>query len=51
MTVYCTDENCIHNNDGICECKWPIGTEAISMVETLGGQMICGDQSDREEET
>ena len=49
MIVYCGDENCIHNNDGICECRWDTGQEAISLIETLGGQIICSDQKDREE--
>ena len=50
MIVYCSDENCIHNNDGLCENKWPKGTEAIALEQTLSGQMICTDQKDRDEE-
>lgn len=50
MTVYCEDRDCVHNNDGQCECRWDTGQEAISLVETLGGQVVCSDQKDREEE-
>lgn len=47
MIVYCEDENCTHYRNGECECKWETGQEAISLVMTLGGQMICSDQKDR----
>lgn len=50
MTVYCEDEDCIHYRDGKCECKWDTGQEAISLIMTLGGQMICSDQKDKEYE-
>lgn len=50
MIVYCEDRNCIHNNDGQCECRWPTGQLAISLEETLGGQMVCSDQKEKEEE-
>lgn len=50
MIVYCEDRLCKHNNDGICENHFDTGVEAISMAETLGGQMICSDQDDKEED-
>ena len=31
----------------IADTKFNTGVEAISMVETLGGEMICSDQQDR----
>lgn len=48
MLVYCENEDCVHNKDGLCENKWPNGIEAISMLVTLGGDVICGDQKDKE---
>lgn len=50
MIVYCGDERCIHNKDGVCENKSLTGQEAISLIETLGGSVICSDQRDREED-
>ena len=47
MIVYCGSETCIHCEDGICTNKFDTGVEAISLVETLGGEMICSDQKDR----
>ena len=48
MIVYCGSKFCKHNNDGYCENHYATGTEAITMSETLGGQMVCDDQDDWE---
>ena len=49
MKVYCGSETCIHNNNGVCENKYPTGTEAINLIEILDGSVICSDQEDRED--
>ncbi len=49
MIVYCEDSLCRHNKDGICENHFSIGVEAVSMVVTLGGDVICSDQDDIDE--
>lgn len=46
MIVRCDDEECRHNEDGICNNP----SKEISMVLTLGGQVICSDQIEVEEE-
>ena len=42
--------DCKNNNDGKCENKWPIGTEAISLKETYTGHLICTDCELEDEE-
>lgn len=49
MTVYCEDRECKHNNDGVCENRFDTGQEAIILIETLGGQVICSDQTDEDD--
>ena len=48
MTVYCEDIECKHNKDGVCENRFDTGQEAIILVGTIGGQVICSDQADEE---
>ena len=31
MLVYCDADDCKNNEDGMCECKWPSGVEAIKL--------------------
>ena len=50
MIVYCDVMDCKNNNDGKCENKWPIGTEAISLRETYTGHLICTDCELEDEE-
>ena len=40
MLVYCDAECCKHNKDGMCENKWPIGTEAIKIAILTGSLYI-----------
>lgn len=46
MIVYCNAEDCKHNVDGQCYCKWPIGMEAIGLRETTYG-IMCEDYRER----
>ena len=49
MLVYCDVECCKHNKDGMCENKWPIGTEAIKISENEMGIPYCTDFEDTQD--
>ena len=46
MLIYCNAEDRNHNKDGMCENKWPIGTEAIKISENWMGIPYCTDTED-----
>ena len=48
MIVYCNAEDCKHNKDGKCFCKWPIGMEAICLLESEFG-IMCEDYEEEAE--
>lgn len=50
MLVYCGVEDCEHCEDGMCECVWPAGTNAISIKENYMGIPYCTDFKQREEQ-
>ena len=51
MLIYCDVEDCKHNKDGICENKYPIGTEAIKISENWMGIPYCTDFEDAKDNT
>ena len=50
MIVYCDCEDCKNNKDRMCEKTQPVGTQFITVSQTLGGQAICDDYEPREED-
>lgn len=48
MIVYCNAEDCKHNKDGKCFCKWHIGMEAICLLESAFG-IMCEDYEEEAE--
>ena len=41
MIVYCDDDECRNNHDGICENRFSTGQEAISLHLNVFGELIC----------
>ena len=49
MFVYC-DAECEHNEDGMCNNRWPIGANAIRIEENWMGIPHCTDFKQKEED-
>ena len=47
--VYC-DAECEHNEDGMCNCVWPNGVQAIKIDENWMGIPFCTDFKQKEED-
>ena len=51
MIVYCNYESCVWNEDGQCKGpKQPAGHVALYIEETLGGNAVCTDRKEKENE-
>ena len=49
MIVYCSVADCKHNKDRVCECEQPVGSQFITIGDTLMGPM-CEDYESEEDD-